>query len=136
MLGNSTYAVTTMLAAFLIGITLGGYLIRFLVDRVPDRPALFGWLQILTGVSAAAALPVLFYFVEPQAIRSQMWEATLQAKMLTPLRFSIAFPLMLVPATLIGATFPLVGRIGVAEIGKAGADVGRIYAFNLSLIHI
>jgi spermidine synthase len=130
LLGNSTYAVTTMLVAFLIGIALGGYLIRFLVDRVRDRPALFGGLQIATGVTAAAALPVLFAFVEPQAIREHMWEATLRARMLTPLRFAVAVPVMLVPAVLIGATFPLVGRIGVSEVGKTGTDVGRIYAVN------
>jgi spermidine synthase len=130
LLGNSTYAVTTMLVAFLVGIALGGYLIRFLVERVGDRPSLFGWLQVATGVTAAAALPLLFAFVEAQTIREQVWNATLQARMLTPLRFAVAFPVMLVPATLIGMTFPLVGRIGVSDVGKTGADVGRIYAVN------
>jgi spermidine synthase len=130
LLGNSTYAVTSMLVAFLIGIALGGYLIRFLVDRAGDRVTLFGSLQILTGVTAAAALPVLFSLVEPHAIRAQLWEATLGARALTPLRFAIALPLMLVPAMLIGATFPLVGRIGVATLERTGTDVGRIYAVN------
>jgi len=130
LLGNSTYAVTTMLVAFLVGIALGGYLIRFLVDRVGDRPSLFGWLQVVTGVTAAAALPLLFAFVEPQTIREQVRDATLQARMLTPLRFAVAIPVMLIPATLIGMTFPLVGRIGVSDVGKTGADVGRIYAVN------
>lgn len=130
LLGNSTYAVTTMLVAFLIGIALGGYLIRFLMDRVADPPTLFGWLQVLTGVTAAAALPVLFAFVEPQAIRENLWEATLQARRLLPLRFAAAFPVMLVPAVLIGASFPLAVRIGVSQLGRTGTDVGRIYAVN------
>jgi spermidine synthase len=37
---------------------------------------------------------------------------------------------MLVPATLIGATFPLVGRIYVTDLRNTGADVGRVYAAN------
>ena len=60
LLGNSTYALTTMLTAFIAGIALGGYLVRLVVDRVVDRLALFGWIQVLIAVSSAAALPLLF----------------------------------------------------------------------------
>ena len=33
ILGNSTYALSTMLSAFLTGIALGGYLVRFAIQR-------------------------------------------------------------------------------------------------------
>ena len=42
ILGNSTYALTTMLAAFLTGIALGGYGIRFLLRSEFDRAVVFG----------------------------------------------------------------------------------------------
>jgi len=130
MMGNSTYAVTTMLVSFLVGIALGGYLIRFLMERVSDRPSLFGWIQILIGVSAAAAMPVLFSITDPESIRAQMWNAALRDSNLTFVRLSIAFPVMLVPATLIGMTFPLVGRISVTRMRNAAEDIGRVYAIN------
>ncbi len=37
---------------------------------------------------------------------------------------------MLVPAILIGATFPLVGQIAVKDVRETGSSVGRIYAIN------
>lgn len=130
LLGNSTYAVTTMLTAFLTGIALGGYLVRFIADRVADRIALFGWIQIFVGVSSSAALPLLFFFAEPQAIREFLIEASDQVNQLVALRFGVAFLVMLIPATLIGTTFPLVGRIGVQDLRQTGSAVGQIYAVN------
>ena len=129
-LGNSTYAVTTMLAAFLAGIALGGYLARFVVDRVQDRVALFGWIQILIGVSAAVALPAMFAVADPQGLRMFLGRYTDQVAFLILSRFAIAALVMLVPATLIGATFPLVGRVGVSDLKHSGSVVGRVYAVN------
>ncbi len=129
LLGNSTYAVTTMLTAFLAGLALGGYLVRFLVDRVADRVALFGWIQVLLGVTAAVALPLLFAVAEPERIRIHVVEAARGSDLAT-LRFGVALLLMLVPAMLIGTTFPLLGRIGVADLERTGSTVGRIYAVN------
>ena len=130
VLGNSTYALTTMLTAFLVGIALGGYLARLVVDRVADRLAFFGWLQVLIGVFSAIALPVLFAFLEPQTIRESLREATGGVAMLTVERFGIALAVMLVPATLIGATFPLVGRAGIVDLQHMGRRVGAVYASN------
>ena len=130
LLGNSTYALTTMLTAFITGIALGGYLARLFVDRVVDRVALFGWIQVLIAVSSAVALPVLFAFLGPQAIRGFLSEATGNIGLLTVARFGIALLVMLVPATLIGATFPLVGRVGIVDLQHTGRRVGLIYASN------
>ena len=130
VLGNSTYALTTMLTAFIAGIALGGYLARLVVDRVADRVALFGWIQVLIAVSSAVALPVLFVFLEPQAIREFLGKTTGEVGGLALARFGIALLVMLVPATFIGATFPLVARIGVVNLRYTGQRVGLIYASN------
>ncbi|MGD8928317.1 MAG: fused MFS/spermidine synthase, partial [Lysobacterales bacterium] len=65
ILGNSTYALTTMLSAFLTGIAVGGWLIRYPLARAIDRAALFGWIQVLLGVCSALALPLLFLLFDP-----------------------------------------------------------------------
>jgi spermidine synthase len=130
VLGNSTYALSTMLTAFIAGIALGGYLARLVVDRVADRVTLFGWIQVLIAVSSAVALPVLFVFLEPQAIREFLGKSAVEVGDLALARFGIALLVMLVPATLIGATFPLVGRVGVVDLQHAGRRVGLIYASN------
>jgi spermidine synthase len=68
ILGNSTYALTTMLSAFLTGIALGGYLVRFPLKNSRDRTLIFGWLQVFLGVFSALALPMLFAISDPQSL--------------------------------------------------------------------
>ncbi len=130
VLGNSTYALTTMLTAFIAGIALGGYLARLVVDRVADRVALFGWIQVLIAVSSVVALPVLFALLEPQAIRQFLGEAASEVGLLAVSRFGVALLVMLVPATLIGVTFPLVGRVAIVDLQRTGRRVGLVYASN------
>jgi spermidine synthase len=130
LLGNSTYALTTMLAAFLTGIALGGYGIRFLLARLPDKVAIFGWIQVLLGLLSALALPMLFGIAEPQAVGRHLAESAAEPLPLLLSGFGVAFLVMLMPATLIGATFPLAGDIVARDLRTTGADVGRVYAVN------
>ncbi len=130
ILGNSTYALTTMLSAFLTGIALGSYLVRFAIDRWRDRVAIFGWIQVLLGVLSALALPLLFAIDDPQAISHTLLGISAQALPLVLSSFGVAFLVMLVPAALIGATFPLVGHLAVRKLNQTGASVGRVYAVN------
>jgi spermidine synthase len=130
ILGNSTYALTTMLAAFLTGIALGGYGVRFLLRRHWDRPVIFGWVQILLGIFSALALPILFSTADPQSLNQYILRTSDQAVPLMLSSFGVAFLVMLIPAVLIGATFPIVGQIAARDSDKTGAMVGKVYAIN------
>ena len=130
ILGNSTYALSTMLAAFLTGIALGGYGVRFLLKREWDRPVIFGWVQVLIGLFSAMALPVLFGTADPQALNQYLLRTSDQASTLLTGSFGISFLVMLVPAILIGSTFPLVGQIAARDSETTGSVVGRVYAVN------
>jgi spermidine synthase len=130
VLGNSTYAMTTMLCAFLAGIALGGYGVRFLLKAIRDHVALFGWVQILLGIFSALALPILFTIIEPHAVGQLLVDDTARPLPLLLSGFAVAFGIMLVPAMLIGMTFPLVGQIAARDPLRAGTVVGRIYAIN------
>ncbi len=130
ILGNSTYALTTMLSSFLTGIALGGYLIRFFLSRIQDRAVIFGWIQVFLGIFSALALPLLFSISDPQSLSQFLIKTSNQVFMLIFSGFGVAFLVMLVPAILIGATFPLVGQIAVRDVRETGSSVGRIYAIN------
>jgi spermidine synthase len=130
VLGNSTYALTTMLSAFLTGIALGSYLVRFAMDRFRDRVAIFGWIQLVLGVLSASALPILFSINDPQAIHRSLMGISERAFPLVLTSFGVAFLVMLLPAALIGATFPLVGQQAARELRKTGASIGKVYAIN------
>ena len=130
ILGNSTYALTTMLSAFLSGIALGGWLVRFALARSVDRVLLFGCIQIALGIFSASALALLFSMSDPQSLNHYVLSATSRPVNLVLAGYAIAFLVMLLPATLIGATFPLVGSLGITDRAHAGASIGRVYALN------
>ncbi len=130
ILGNSTYALTTMLAAFLTGIALGGYAVRFLLRREWDRPMIFGWIQIFLGIFSALALPLLFSTADPQSLNQFLLRTSDQAVPLILSNFGIASLVMLIPAVLIGATFPLVSQIAAKDPQTTGSMVGKVYAIN------
>ncbi len=128
--GNSTYAFTIMLTTFLVGIALGGYLVRFFIDRLNDPLRCFAWVQVGIGLSAVAAMPLLNVAVGSTGIISWFasmdipWGATVLP------RFVISFSLVLIPTVLVGMTFPLVGKILVTNLDRTGEDVGKVYAVN------
>ena len=53
-----------------------------------------------------------------------------QLELLALSNFVISLSIMLLPATLIGATLPLMGRIIFSDLQDTGTTVGRIYAVN------
>ena len=59
ILGNSSYAFTTMLVMTLVGLTRGGAIASRLSDRIRKPLRLLGFLEAAIGCSAVIALPVL-----------------------------------------------------------------------------
>lgn len=125
VVGSSTYAFATMLAAFLVGIAGGSWLVRLFIDRIADVRAAFGWVQV--GISAAtlAAVPLLWAHVD----WAQRWLTTLELdwRALAAARFGVAFLILLVPTTLIGMSFPLAAKLGARDSGTVARDVGLVY---------
>ncbi len=130
LLGNTTYSFTLMLTAFLSGIALGGYCIRFVADRVKSPLRLFAVIEVLIGAFSAIAMPLLFYIVRSESVRSILDHMSGRLWPLAISNFGIALAIMLVPATLIGTTLPLLGRIFVSDLRSTGTTVGKIYAVN------
>ncbi|MFZ5479646.1 MAG: fused MFS/spermidine synthase [Myxococcota bacterium] len=119
VLGASTYAFTVMLLAFLAGIAIGGELggrwTRGLVAAQIGVAALswgamwlYQWLP-LTFVK-------LWFVIEPMP------------ELIWPMKCALAMALMVPPALLMGATFPLLVR--AATTGDASRPTGAIYAAN------
>ena len=127
LLGNSTYAFTTTLVVFLGGIALGGWLVRHVIDRIPPV-RLYAGLQAGIAAAALLSLPLLTGVVDLRGLQgffaagATPWAAELAV------RFGASFAVLLIPTTLMGATFPLVARLYLSHGGRVGAEVGRVYA--------
>lgn len=130
VLGNAAAATSAVLAAVMAGMGLGGLLAGRRADRV-DPLRLYGLLELALG-AAALAVPTVASLageLSPHLERAAGpgWAAG-------PLRFLIASAVVLVPASLMGATVPVLARFVELGSGRAGDRVGPsaglIYALN------
>ncbi len=119
---NNTYAVSTMLAAVLLGIAAGSWLVGRL--RLPPRP------------TALVCLAMLSVWVPLTGLYMRRWLGAFAGMGggslagLTLARYLPAF-LALLPATLAsGALFPSLSTLYSPDPGRSGGGVGRFAAAN------
>ena len=127
--GVTTYAVSTVLAAFFAGLAIGSYAAGRLIDRTRLHPLrLYGVIEGLIGVYALL-LPVLLALVERTypAVYGRVGESF---TLFTLYRFLISFALLVLPTILMGATLPVLSKLMVDREDVLGLNVGRLYAVN------
>jgi spermidine synthase len=123
-LHNSTYAFSTMLAVFLLGLAVGDALLMRVYDRIARPLFWLGTVEALIGVSVvlAALAYVPLGAVGDPARGSWAWA--------TFVMFVRAAVVLLPGALLFGMTFPLVARVVTLRLGSVGRDLGGAYAAN------
>ncbi len=129
-LDNSIHAFSTILTAFLLGIALGSLVIARFVDTGRRLVAWLGVVQLLIGISAALAIPILGRSVSVfQSLEHVSLDSMLHWKWMG-MRFVKCLSVMLVPTVLMGMTFPLVAKIYTRHVGRIGTALGNVYAVN------
>ena len=129
-LDNSTHAFTTILTAFLLGIALGSTFIAKIVDTRKRLLAWLGVIEILIGLSAVLAIPILNHSTPViQTMMRASLDSMLHWKWMG-MRFLTTLSVMLVPTILIGATFPLVTKIYTRNVKRVGTALGNVYSVN------
>lgn len=123
-LHNSTYAFSTMLAVFLLGLTLGDLLLVRFYDRIREPLAWLGHVQVLIGFSVIVAAALYGSMRDIGSVFHTSWAGAASVMFLRAA--VVLFP----SALLFGMTFPLVARIACSEFASMGADLGRVYAAN------
>ncbi|HEX9292005.1 MAG TPA: fused MFS/spermidine synthase [Anaeromyxobacteraceae bacterium] len=128
VLGSSTYAFTAMLATFLVGLTLGAFVISRGLRRWRPGLSALGIVEGSIGLAALALLPALGELPVLTLAVLQRTGVSHEGALLA--QFAMSFLLMIVPTLLIGATFPLVLAALSRGLGSVGRDVGRVYGAN------
>jgi spermidine synthase len=126
--GNSVYAFSLMLTAFLLGIAVGSFIAAKFVDRSKNPWRDFVLVEAFIGISVIVLNPVLgqlplLLIGVFSSLQQNFW--ALQTAL-----FSLSFLIMLVPTTLMGAAFPIAARIYAEDISHLGTSVGQLYAGN------
>jgi len=129
----TVYSFAATLSCFLFGIFLGTRMISRIVDEHPSPIALFAKLEL--GVAASlGALGLLLHAVPGIFGRLLTAVATMlpgaQEHALVIATLLASFPLLVVPATLLGATFPVALRIYTTNVARVGSRTGNLYASN------
>lgn len=132
LLGSSTYAFSAILVVYLIGIALGSWTLSGVVHRL-RQPERFIPLAVLgAGVWHVLAV-ALFVPLHAMAIG-----ILVDLPEMTPGRFYVraatvlagVLALMVPPAFLSGALFPLVTRLLEGDAGDRGEPIARAYTWN------
>jgi spermidine synthase len=125
--GHTVHAITTVLTAFMVGLTLGSFLFARRVGRLGHPIRTYGWLELGIGVSCAlvpAMLSVAHMYVGlPGPLGAS-------AQTLGFVRFLMVFALLAIPTTLMGATLPVLSQALASHETGVGRVVGVLYAVN------
>lgn len=126
--GNTVYAISIVLAAFMGGLALGSYLGGRWADRL--RRPLFAYGLLEVGIGAYGLLsPFLLEGVgNVYQIVAGAWVFPHPGAYL--IRFLLAILVLFFPTFLMGVTFPLLSRRFVPRVDMVGHRVGWLYALN------
>jgi len=129
--GNTTYAVTAVLAAFMGGLALGSRWFGLAADS-PQRKArllsYYGWMEIGVGVYCLAFESLIeiqdkfllwfYHSLDPGALTS------------LAVKFVLSVLLVLVPTILMGGTLPVLIKSMTTSLREGGSITGRLYFVN------
>lgn len=127
--GSTVYAVSMMLAAFMSGLSLGGFIGGRSADhgglRIVRRLAL---MELGIGIFGILSIPLIrmlptVYFWMHRSIKTPGWTFFV-------IQLFLSFIVMLVPTTLMGATFPIVSKVNIRSSDRMGRAVGDAYSLN------
>jgi len=126
--GTTIYAVSTIIASFILGLAIGSWLAGRYTDRLKNPLRYFAFTQLGVGFYGILLLPIFGALPE---IYLGLYHATFPNQalfMFTQILMSIA--MISIPATLMGTTLPLMMRTYSEEFTTVGKDVGKLDASN------
>ena len=116
--GVSLYTWTSIIGVVLAGISIGAYLGGQIADRYP-RSSTLGWLLFLSGLGAFSISPLT------NLVGGAQFHTSLMTRILL-----ITAIIFFVPSCLLGMISPVVVKLTLNNLEKAGNVVGKIYAFS------
>jgi spermidine synthase len=126
--GNSSYAVSIVLCAFMAGLGLGGLIGGKVSDRLTRRLRVFGLIEFAIA-AWALAMPMMLNWL--QSLAPALASLTPGSLLATTIaRFALSFSILVVPCFLMGVTLPLLVRAVVNSEQHAGASIGALYCWN------
>ncbi|MFP6582842.1 MAG: fused MFS/spermidine synthase [Candidatus Hydrogenedentota bacterium] len=128
LFGTTSYAVSTVLSIFFLGLALGSMWGGRLADSNARPLRLYGYFEIIIGIWAL--MFILFVGAGESVVVSILKLVGPSYALGIGLRGLMAALFLLVPVTLMGATLPLVSRFVTANNPVQGLRIGALYSLN------
>lgn len=127
-MGNTAYALTTILTVFMGGLALGSYVGGRLVSRLRDPLRTYGFLELGIGLYCAL-VPTWIDALEPiMRFVYNGYYGSLAA--FSFFQFLACGAVLLLPVTAMGATLPIVTDFVARRSGGVSTSVGLAYGIN------
>ncbi len=127
--GNTTYAVSVILAVFLGGLAIGAWLFGRAAERRKDHLRMYALLEAGAAV-LALLLPLLLLDVSTPIYTWIYRSAQESIAALTVARLLLSGAVLVAPAILMGGTLPVMCRFLAPREQGSEAYIGRLYGLN------
>ena len=128
VIGSSTYAFTTMLSTFLIGIFVGSLLCSRVVDRTAQPLRWFALAQVLLCIGGLISVHLFNYVPYWNIAINGNFHNDSSGSAIA--RFLLSGSVLLPITLLLGAIFPLVVKTCAHSLEEVGKSIGTIYSAN------
>jgi len=126
--GASVYSTSTVIAAFMAGLSLGSIYFGKLIDRYHKPLKLYAILEVCIAISA---LMVPFFIGMMETLYIPLYPYLQNHPYIfSLLRFAGSFLILLVPTFLMGGTLPILSKFIIPHFQQLGKNMGRLYAIN------
>lgn len=128
--GSTQFAITTVLVTFMTGLALGSFIFGRIIDRHPVPLKVYAGIELVLGVYCIFS-PWIFRLVRNiyinlpggggDSIHYASFEFT---------QFALSFAALIIPATLMGGTLPVLVKYLATRSGRVGFHTAIPYAIN------
>lgn len=126
--GTTIYAASIIIASFLLGIALGSWIAGRYSDRISNHLKFYAFIELGIGFYGLLLIPL---FPALPELYLDIYKTTFpNYSLFSLLQFFLAFSIILIPTTLMGATLPLVLKAYSSRFVKMGHDIGKLYSTN------
>ncbi len=127
-MGNTHYSISTVLTAFMGGLALGSYAGGKMIDRRFNPLTAYAFLEAGIGLYCLL-IPSLIDVAFPvfKWIYLNSGDSYTQASLA---RFLVCVAILIIPATFMGATLPVLSKFVSKDEALIGKDVGTLYSIN------
>ena len=128
IMGNTHYSIATVLTAFMGGLALGSFVGGKIIDRDFNPLAAYAILEAGIGIYCLL-IPLFIELAFPlfQWIYLNLGDSYTQTSLV---RFLVCGVLLIIPATFMGATLPVLSKLVSRDENFIGKDVGKLYSIN------